>query len=575
MMKSSLDELVSVVDQLLSRLDEMESRVAALERGETASHTAPVRKVPAIVPSQHPLAMMFGSSSAMPVIGKVFLGLAGAYVLRAVAETGSIPQWMVIAVALAYTGGWLLWAARIGDKAPFASSAYATTAAAILSSMLWELTLRFKAVSPEFTAGLLVLFVAAAIALAWKSRVLFAVWTPAVFAAMTAAGLLVATRDPLPFTIALLVMAMMTEGAAGSGRWLGLRPFMAIAADLALLGLIAIYTGERAAPDYQPIGTGVLLVLFAALFAIYAASVLNRTARQAQEIGIFEIAQTAVAFVVSVWGMLRATQQAAYGLGIFSLLLALVCYLLVFARFDKRDGKLNRWVFSSWAALLLLTGAFFCFPANAASVWLGLAGLAAAFAGARYGRLALELHGAVYLAAAMVASGLLQYSGSLLLGEPPARANWPVWLVGAFTVIGYIVAGRRLRSAQELLLPEPGAGWPQRVLQLILASFATCSVTSAGVAAGLLLLPAIDPPRLAALRTLVICLVAPALGWCGSRLRRAELIWLAYAAIAFCTGKLFFEDLPDGNARTLAISLFCYGMAWLLLPRLARVSKAG
>jgi hypothetical protein len=573
MMKSSLDELDSVIDRFTSRLDELEHRVAALESGEAASHAA-ARPAQMAEASQHPLAPLFRSSGATPVIGKVFLGLAGAYVLRALAETGAIPQWTVVTVALAYAGTWLLWAARSSTHSAFASAAYAITSAAILSPMLWELTLRFKIVSPQFTAGVLVLFVAASVALAWKRRSLSVVWAPAVSAVLTSAALLVATRNPLPFTVGLLAMALLAEAAAGSGRWPAVRPFMALAADLALLALIAIYTGERVAPDYQPIATGLLLILFVALFLIYASSVLNRTVRQGRAIGIFEIVQTVAAFAVALWGMLRTEPQAAYGVGIVSLLLSVVCYLLVFMHFERTGGPLNRHVFSTWAAALLLTGTFLCFPANAGGIWLSLAGLAAAVSGSRSRRLMLTFHSAAYLAAATVASGLLQYSGRLLLGELPERASWPEWVVGVFTLTSYVLAERRWPSENEQLLLEPGRGRLQQVLQLILASLATCTLTAAAISAGLLLFLSIDPARLAALRTLVICLVTLGLSWCGSRLSRRELIWLAYAAIAFCTCKLFLEDLRNGNARTLAFSLFCYGMAWLLLPRFSRASQA-
>jgi hypothetical protein len=51
------------------------------------------------------------------------------------------------------------------------------------------------------------------------------------------------------------------------------------------------------------------------------------------------------------------------------------------------------------------------------------------------------------------------------------------------------------------------------------------------------------------------------------------LTWLAYALIALCTVKLLFQDLREGSAGTIAFSLFCYGMVWLLVPRFGKNAK--
>jgi hypothetical protein len=122
-LKSSLDELVLVIDRLISRLDELESRVAALERVQDARPAEPqkVTGVPPVAivastvatgaklsvilaPQAHPLAQLSRSSNPMPVIGKVFLGVAGAYLLRALAESGSLPMWAVAGAAMLYAG---------------------------------------------------------------------------------------------------------------------------------------------------------------------------------------------------------------------------------------------------------------------------------------------------------------------------------------------------------------------------------------------------------------------------------------------------------------------------------------
>ena len=50
------------------------------------------------------------------------------------------------------------------------------------------------------------------------------------------------------------------------------------------------------------------------------------------------------------------------------------------------------------------------------------------------------------------------------------------------------------------------------------------------------------------------CVRFAILAFGGSRLKRAELLWVAYVAIAFGTLKLLFEDLRFGNAASLVAS---------------------
>ncbi|HSB76787.1 MAG TPA: hypothetical protein VLC12_14115, partial [Terriglobales bacterium] len=462
-MKAPVDEFASIVDRLATRLEELERRVAALEHPSPPHPQATAALSAAVTPQGHPLAQIGRSFNGMPVIGKVFLGLAGAYLLRALAESGSIPKWPVACVALVYAGLWLLWAARTASKVAFASAAYATTAAVILLPMLWELTLRFNVMPARFTAAVLVVFVAAASGLAWKSRASAVVWSPAAFASVAAVVLLLGTHDPFPFTLALLLMALMTEAAASTGRWLSLRPWVAVPADLAVLAMIVLYTGrDGLSPEYKPVASEDLLALSAGLFVIYAASVLSRTLALRRKISVFEIGQTVAAFLLASFGVLRTTHHAAApGLGVFCLLAAAACYWLAFARFENTDLRRNQHVFSTWAIALALAGSLLCFSVNANALWLGLAAIMATFAGVRSARFSLALHGALYLVAMALVSGLLLYGGALLAGEPPRPGGWTVWASCLFIAGCYALAWRGLGQAE----PQ----WSQKMLWLSFA----------------------------------------------------------------------------------------------------------
>jgi hypothetical protein len=75
---------------------------------------------------------------------------------------------------------------------------------------------------------------------------------------------------------------------------------------------------------------------------------------------------------------------------------------------------------------------------------------------------------------------------------------------------------------------------------------------------------------LSVIRTVVICGVALAFAFLGSRQRRVELAWLAYATVGLGTFKLLVEDLRFGNAASLVVSLLFYGLILILLPRVTK-----
>ena len=152
------------------------------------------------------------------------LGIAGAYFLRAVAESSSLPRLAIAAVAIVYALLWLVGrGARSGEW--FSSAVYAGTSALILAPMLWELTLSFKVLPAPATAAILCVFVIAATALAWKQDRAPVYWVANATAAAAALALSIATHQLIPFLAALLLMALHLEYAAGAttsgvcGRW--------------------------------------------------------------------------------------------------------------------------------------------------------------------------------------------------------------------------------------------------------------------------------------------------------------------------------------------------------------------
>ena len=157
------------LERLAERLDELEERVSVLEHPPAArkpdssphAEIMPEPQVAATAPATQ-------SGNMFPVMGRAMLGIAGAYLLRAVAESGAVPRIAVVAAGIAYAFLWLVWAGLAREGPRLKSSIYACTSALILAPMLWELTLDFHLLPVSVTAGVLCAYAAAALALGWK-----------------------------------------------------------------------------------------------------------------------------------------------------------------------------------------------------------------------------------------------------------------------------------------------------------------------------------------------------------------------------------------------------------------------
>jgi hypothetical protein len=194
-----------------------------------------------------------------------------------------------------------------------------------------------------------------------------------------------------------------------------------------------------------------------------------------------------------------------------------------------------------------------------------MAAIVTTVVGDRTGRLTLQFHGLLYIAAAAFASGLLDYAIRALAGTFPSAPGWMVWLVAASVLLCYAVGGR-----------FPGELWKQRLLRLLSAILAASAAATLLVSAlvwlaGVGMTPGAS--HIAVIRTLITCALALTLAFGGSRWQRIELVWTAYGTLALVTAKLLFEDLPHGRSGSIAISIFLYAVALIIVPRMARLGS--
>ena len=557
------------LEELSARLGELERRIAALEGRQ-----------PVPVPEQNPLgppprakipveeaASATLQPSVFSIFGRCVLGMAGAYLLRAAAESTVFPTWAALTLALAYAASWLVWAAWPGAQTRFARYSYAITAAMILLPMLWESTVRFRILEPAATAGVLTAFGLLAMGLAWRLNAAPVAWVGIPTAAATALVLMAGTRVLVPFALALLGMALLSEIAGGRGRWLGLRMLAGAAADLGLLVVVIILGDTRSVPaEYHGVRAEVILGLVAALWAIYLVSLVRSSIVLRRTVGGFEGSQFFATALLLGWALWRVTDGASlHALGAACLVLGAASYLVAFGLFGRSGRHANFRFYAATAIVLVMAGSFLALPTLALVMWLCVAAVVATGLSVRMHSAALDLHGVVYLGGALVASGLAEYAGRAIAGAYPGvpEASAIGAAVAALVCTGLVSRYAGERSGERLL----------RLLPAVLAVYATAGLAVAGLVWATARGNEPSLPLLAVIRTVVTGAAALLLAFVGARRERVELVWMAYAAAVLGSVKLVVEDLRLGNTRSLAASLLIYGVVLVSIPRLARAGK--
>jgi hypothetical protein len=539
---------------------DLTNRVAYIEqRIGLSAPAAPAASAPEI-PVNHPLARM---PAILPVAGRALLGLAGAYLLRALTESGTLPARAGIATGIAYALLWLVWAARTPASERLKTALDSLTAVLVLCPLIWEATVRFHAIDPRMAAAVLLLFAVFGMAISWRKSLLI-VSTFATLAALgTAAALLLATHDVLPFTYLFLAVAAAIEASACLEHWLSERWLGATAADLSVLLATWLVTNARGLPEgYAAIPHPWLLTAQVVLLMIYLSSTIVRTLFRGFSFTAFETAQCAVAFAVSLSGGL----QMAPVMAVVMLVCGAACYIVSFVLLERQGtSSRNFFTYSTFGILLALAGSRILLSSGTAAwVWFVLA-IACIWAGGSFGRLTLEVHGGIYLLLALVASGAVQEAASLLLGS----ASWPgerqvaLWTGLAANAVAYALVMHYGREGR--------LSWNMRAFRIAIAASFVWLVS--GIAAGILtgayhlvFGDGASHAYCATLRTGVLAALSLLLAWAGSRWNRWELSCLMYPAMLLGGYRLVAQDLQQGHTGALFLSLLLYGAVLTALP---------
>jgi len=556
------------VEELASRLAALEERVSTLEHPHAAIDTAALQPLP--TPAA---AVAVAGANSIPVpapqwtsilslLGATLLGVAGAYALRALSGSAIVPRGVIAALDGIYAAAWLIAAARAASR-PLAATLYAVTSTLIAVPMLWEMTIRFHAMSPSVAAVILIVYTGLATVLALRTPHSAVFATAYAGAAFTAVALSVATHFMAPFAAILLAMLAVCDFTRRGSTVPALRVLIALLADFSIWTLIFIY---RLAPDmradYPAMSIAAAIAFPALLFGMQCALIFIDVIRPAQPITIFPALQAMIAFAITLCALIWLLPGVAgLVIGILSLVLSAGCYTLSYGRFRRNEQRRNFRMFAIWAAALWLGGLFVLAPESVLSAVAGISGLAAIVLAGRMRALTIELQGVLFFTVGAFASGALLYVYNALAGVMPEFPQWPVSIVILCALLACSMPGGSSAdpAVQQVLRFIPG----------LFASFGLAAIVVRCLNGLLTLILTPGAFHIALLRTLTLCVFSMALAWGGARLGRIQLLRVAYCALALATAKLLFEDLRHGHLEFMAASIFLVALTLIIVPRLA------
>src|SRR5579864_664472 len=239
-----VQEGIQQLEQLIQAIDDLRRRVAALE--QCSAVAVPEADLPPSPQVEH-TALPDLSSGLLAPVGRFLLGIAGAYLLRAITEAGILPGLTGTVVGLLYAAGWLVASTRTAASSRVALQGL--TASAIAAPLLWESTERFHVMTPVGAAAALAFFIVLGQIVAWKHDHNAIAAITALAGAATAMALIAATLDPVPFAIALLISAAVVEYGAIRNHALAWRWIIALAADFSAFLLVYLATRSHGVPE--------------------------------------------------------------------------------------------------------------------------------------------------------------------------------------------------------------------------------------------------------------------------------------------------------------------------------------
>jgi hypothetical protein len=559
----SLEDRIEAIER---RLEAIEHRLAGGASETAASEHGPESEEAGAGIGEASIVSIVG------LIGRTLIVLGGAFLIRFMTESKMLPQLAGTVLGIAYALLWVLLANRAARGDAYESATFHGVSAAIIGfPLFWETTLKFRYLTPVESAAALTLFTSVPLAVAWFREMRGFALVIGAPAAATMLALGFATRTLPPFVVALLLLGLATLLLAYDRQWYLLAAIVALIADF---GIAVAAIVRLARPDGEALtslGPAFLCAALAALGAVYLGTFSFLVFLRRRNLEFLEVAQVVAVLAVGLGGFAAtavAFPSARPALGSSVFVLAAACYVGAYPLLrEERASNRTFMVYSAAAAAAGLVAACLSFRGGALSVVLAVGALVCSAAGSRMRSVSLGVHGALYVSAAAVSSGLLWETIAVLSGAELVPEMW--WRVAPWCVFFVSAAVVLLRPGTADVLFE------RRFRGVRLPALALTALTLGAVvvSAAFGLVAEIGERELtesSVLRTAVLAGSAVLLALLSRRERFAQARWLVIPWLLFGGAKLAAQDLPSGKPSVLFGSLAIYGAALIVAPRLLR-----
>jgi hypothetical protein len=556
---SSVEAQLRDIERSLAAFDR---RLSILEHERPPTVTAPSAVVEA--------ATMTGSlareqfTATITFVGRTFIALGGAYLLRALTDSGIVPRRIGIVAGMLYAIIWFVAADRAGGRGRrLSASFHALVATLIAYPLLWEATVRFEDLSPAGGALTLAIVTAVAFGIAIRRDMQPVAWVAVCAALPTALAAISLTGALATFAIYLIGLGLLTLWVGYAWDWVWLRWPVAFVADVTVLALTVAAAGGQ--PPQRP---AVAIAVEMLLLNGYLSSFVVRTIFRARDVIVFEVVQTVATLAIGFGGAVLVAERTGagtLGLAVINLLFGVGCYIVAFV-FMRQGRPRNFHFYSALALVLVITSSSLLSSSSNLAIVVATLAIGATWAGKRLRSVTLTAHGAAYLLIAGIASGLLSAATFALFGAANL-AGTSFGAVRLAVLASYVLCcmfsspmsvapayTRVPRAFMIALLVWSGAGAAIAFVTSLLVH-ATGGPADAGI--------------VATIRTGVLAGCAVLLAWTGQHERLHESAWLLYPVLAAGGIKLLVEDLPVSKPASLFVALAAYGLALIAAPRLS------
>ena len=552
---SRLRDLESAVARLAARLDRLET----IDWDRRPSFQEPP---PVSVPAPGVTA---DARQAAPgwlgLVGRTCIVLGGAFLLRALTQSGQLPVIGGVWLGLAYAGVWLVMAGRVSGPSGLV---HGIAALLVALPLIVEAALTFRVLSATAASVVLGAVTIATLVVAWRRSQHTLAMLAALGSLAAAGALALGLSAMLPPVLALVLIGLAALWVAYAHDWHWLPPPIAAAVDIGML-FVAIRASATPARD----DPATAVVAHALLILAYLGSFMIRVVFHERGVSLFEIVQTAA---VLGFGLAGATMIAhARGMdpgmiAIPALIAGGLMYVQTFVRVAPRRGFGPDFYYLGMTALALsLVGVSLLFDYPVRPIATAIGALLATLIAWRAGHPMLALQGAIAAIVAAAASGLVTFTVIVWLTHSPPwpPAAMPIWIVLA-------AAGAALLVPRAVHDDEPAV-----LVSLARVVLAVALVSGAGslivLGAGALVSGvATSAGAMATIKTVILAAAAVGLAVVGRSPRFVEFGWLAYGLLAAGGVKLLVEDFPTSSPATLFVALAALGAALILVPRVSR-----